>query len=73
MLSQNDQVLDIDDPVTPRHGTDITQRIILAPMIYHDAHVGRVNNSIAIEVHNGNDWHLPYVENIILAEPVGRK
>jgi hypothetical protein len=53
MLSKGDKILDIDYAVAPGHRANVAKRIVCAPLIYHDAHIGTVNNSVAVEV---NDW-----------------
>ena len=39
MLDQNDQVLDVDNAITPGHRPDVAQRIIRAPAVKHDVDV----------------------------------
>ena len=57
MLGKNDKVLYINNTITPGHRANVTQRLIRAPIINHDAHVSGVNNSVAVEIedrHNGD-------------------
>ena len=61
MLSQDDQVLNINNTVAPGHWADVTEWFISTPMVNNDAHVGGVNNPISIEVNDGNDGRLPEV------------
>ena len=68
VLRENDQVLDIDYAVTPGHRANIVQWLVRTPIINHYAHIGRVDNSVAVKVNDGDDWRLPYV---IATEPAG--
>ncbi len=53
MLSKDNQVLDIDYAISPGHRADVTQGIVFTPVVNHNAHVGRIDNAITVEV---NDW-----------------
>jgi len=61
MLSKDDEVFDIDDAVTPGHRTNVTQGLVRTPVVNHDAHVGGIDNSVIVEVDDGDDWRLIYI------------
>ena len=71
MLRKDDQVLDVDNAVAPGHRADITQRLVCAPKIHHDTHVGRVHNSIAIKVNDRIDGYLIEIGAAIPTVTVG--
>ncbi len=50
MLSKDNQVLDINDAVAERCRANITQGIVLAPVVNHYAHIVSIYNSVAIKV-----------------------
>ena len=61
MLSKDNEILDIDDAVTPGHWANIAQRLVCAPVVHHEAQVSGVDHTIAIEVDDGDNRCLPYV------------
>jgi hypothetical protein len=63
-IRKDDQVLDIYYAVTPGHRANITQWLARAPVVNHDAHINGVNDFIAVEVNDGDDWRLPYIPTI---------
>ena len=71
MLSEDDEVLDIDDAVAPRHRADVTQRIVCAPVVDHDAHVDGINNPVTVEVDDRLNGGLPQVVSAAATWAVG--
>ncbi len=59
ILSKDHQILDIDDAVAERCRANVTQRVVLTPVVNHDAHVCGVDNSVAVKVNDWNDRRLP--------------
>jgi hypothetical protein len=53
MLSKNDKVLDIDDPITEWCRADVTELFICTLVVNYDTHVISIDNAVAVEV---NDW-----------------
>ena len=67
MFSKDNEILDIDNTIAPGHRANVTQGIICAPMVHHDAHILGIHNSVAIEVNDGDDWRFPEVVTTVPA------
>ena len=68
VLSKDDKVLDIYDTVSPGHRANVTQWLARTPIVNHNAHVRRIDNSISIKVNNWDYRCLPY---IVITLPAG--
>jgi hypothetical protein len=68
ILGKDDQVLDIYNPIAPRHRANITQWLVHAPVVSHYAHVSSINNAVSIQVDDRFYWRLPQV---LVSDPTG--
>ena len=55
MFSKDNQVLNIDNAITPGHRTYVTQWLICTPIINNDTHIRGIDNFVAVEVNNRDD------------------
>ena len=72
VFGENDEVLDIDYAITPRHGADITERIIRPQVVNNNTHVSGVHERVAVEIDNRYNWRLPQVETTILSTVIAQ-
>ena len=60
MFSQDDQVLDIDDAISPRHRANIIEWLVCVLVVNHHAHIYTIHNSVAVKVNDESDLgHIP--------------
>src|SRR4030042_1846128 len=57
VLGQNNQILEINSPITPGKRPYITHRIISGPAAYYAQHVFSIYLAVAVEVEDADDRH----------------
>lgn len=72
MLSEGDQILDIDSAAA-RHWASVTQGVIFAPVVNRDAHARDVNNRVAVEASHRDDGRLPDVKTPVTTWRLGQE